>query len=241
MADPAIDAPVDVLSYDEALAWFQGRLPLTRDQWDALDAEAKRHAFVVSNVAEADIVADVWASLDRALTGGETLEEWKASAGPVLEAAWGGAVENPAWRLETIFRTNGLGAYNAGRLQQMQDPDVLADRPYWMFDAIEDQRTTDVCTACDGVVLAADHPWWNTHYPTLHFNCRSQIINLSHAEAAGLGIRVSPPAATPMRGFGHKPALAGGGGFSHAGAWRPDPADYPTPIGDVLKTRLPGT
>jgi len=231
----SIGAPFDPVEFEEALAWFRARTPMTREEWDALDEKARQEAFTVSNVADAQIVADVWASLDRAISNGESLEEWKASVKDTLLAAWQGDVANPPWRMETIFRTNGLAAFNAGRLQQMSDPRVMRDRPYWMFDGVRDDRQTEVCERCDGVVLPADHPWWRTHYPLLHFNCRSQIQNLTSDEAAAHGIRISPPSVEAMPGFGEMPA------FTAAGAWRPDTSDLPGPIGDVLKTRLPST
>jgi len=221
--------PSDPIHFDEALEWFRDRIPWTRSQWEALDAVARRQAFFVSGVAQADVVADVWESLDRAITNGESLEEWKATAGPLLEQAWAGSVDNPAWRLETIFRTNGLQAFNAGRHRQLTDPAILKDRPYWQFDATIDGRETDICDKCNGTVLPANHPWWATHWPLLHFNCRSGVTSLTEDEARAVGISVSPPSIEPDKGFGHLP--------EHV-EWKPDPGSYPEPIGKILRSRI---
>ena len=40
------------------------------------------------------------------------------------------------------------------------DPDIVQIRPYRLFGAVMDSRTSAVCEACDGTVLPVDDPWW---------------------------------------------------------------------------------
>lgn len=160
----------DPVDFDEAIAWFRKRVKVTRSEWDAMTAAARYRAFVVSNVAQLDLVHDVWKALDAAIEKGTTLDDFRRDVAAKLRKAWAGDVDDPAWRLETIFRTNVQNAYSAGRYRQATDPDVLDDRPIWMFDAILDGRVTEVCAACDGTRLPASHEFWKTHNPPLHFN-----------------------------------------------------------------------
>jgi uncharacterized protein with gpF-like domain len=123
---------------------------MTKAAFDALQASAKKRAFTVAGVANADLVASVQEALAGALTQGTTLEEFKDAMGAKLEAEWKGSVKNPAARLETIFRTNVQSSYNAGRHAQATDPDTLLLRPFWQFDAVTDGRTTPGCRAANG-------------------------------------------------------------------------------------------
>lgn len=193
----------DPLDFDEAIAWFRKRVPMTREQADALDATARLQAFWVSHVAQADIVGQAWAAIDKALAKGTTLEDFKKEIGSELRRAWSGSVDDPAWRLETIFRTNLQSAYAAGRYKQATHPDVLADHPIWMFDAVLDGRETDVCRKCDGTKLPADHPWWETHVAPLHYKCRSSVVTLTEAQAGKL--TSAPADAVADDGFGGVP------------------------------------
>lgn len=200
MAWDVSDDPVD---FDEAIAWFGNRVKMTRQERDALEAKARRQAFFVSGVSQLDIITDAWQAIDDALSNGTTFEDFKREIGAKLEAAWRGSVDDPAWRLETIFRTNVQGAYGAGRYEQATHEDLLEDRPVWMFDAILDGRETEICRACDGTKLPADDPWWKTHLAPLHYNCRSGFITLTEKEAGR--ITLVKPTVKAQNGFGAAP------------------------------------
>lgn len=201
--DDTSDDPVD---FDEAVEQFRKLTPIGDDDYEALTARAKRKAFKVAGIAQLDLVQDTFDAIADALENGTDLDEFKDAVGDALESAWHGGVENPGWRLETIFRTNVQRAYGEGRYRQATDPDTLQDRPYWQFDAVLDDATTDVCEDCQGTVLPADDPWWGDHLPPLHFNCRSTFITLTEeqARAAG-GIDEKGPDADAHDGFGEPP------------------------------------
>lgn len=199
----------------EAIAWFQARVPMTKAEWLALEERARRKAFTVAGVAALDLVAEVWDSLLRALEAGIPYAEWAASIRDRLEAAWGGPNGH---RLEVIFRTNIQMAYSSGRWAQMTRPEVRQAMPYWMFDAVLDDRTTPICRERHGTVRPAADPWWQRNYPPLHFNCRSGVRPLTEAEARARGITERPPEdESPQDGFGYAP---------EAPEWKPNPQDY---------------
>jgi len=154
--------------FPEASKWFRNRLPVTDDDWDALSDSAKLRAFNVAGVAQLDLVQDVWSGIDEAVSDGTTLAEFRAVVGERLAAAWGGSAP---YRVETIFRTNVQSALNAGRYEQQNDPDVLAQRPLLRYSAILDSRTTEICKAAHGTVLPASDPWWHSHQPPCHHAC----------------------------------------------------------------------
>jgi len=85
------------------------------------------------------------------------------------------------------------------------------------------------------VILAADHPWWQTHYPILHPNCRHRVSTLTQAQAEREGITAHPPSVDVPAGFGIAPSSGG------TSSWEPDPSDYPDDLRDALEERLDET
>jgi len=78
--------------------------------------------------------------------------------------------------LENIVRTNFSDAYNQGRQDMMEDPDVKDIMAGEAFSAIIDERTTDICLALDGQVFIYGDPDIARYTPPLHYECRSQFI-----------------------------------------------------------------
>jgi len=208
--------------------WFRARIPMTDAQMQEIDADIRKYAWTVANCTQADVVTQVYEALDSAIANGTTVDEFKKTIGEQLEQSWGG--EDPG-QLETIFRTNVQSAYNAGRYEQQTDPVILHARPYWQFDAIEDDRTSDICSELDHTVLAADDDFWDEHQPPLHFNCRSTVVALSADEADEAGVSEDAPETPAADGFGDAPELS-------SGDWEPDPKDYPSEIASVLRSKL---
>lgn len=222
------EAPDDPVKFHEAIQAFRARVPMTEDEWDALQESEREFAFTVAGVAQAELVADVYEAIERAIEDGTDIDDFRAEIGADLEDSWGG--EEPG-RLETIFRTNVLGAYNAGRYSAATAPAVKRERPYWRFDGVDDSRTTeDICEPIieAKVVLPANHPWWRTHYPPLHYQCRSLVSTLTEEQAQEEGITSSPPEVHAMPGFGAAPSDGGTD-------WEPDTEDLPTPIREVFE------
>ena len=84
--------------------------------------------------------------------------------------------------LENIVRTNFSDAYNQGRQDMMEDPDVKDIMAGEAFSAIIDERTTDICLALDGQVFIYGDPDIARYTPPLHYECRSQFIPVTKYE-----------------------------------------------------------
>lgn len=190
------------LKFEEAVSWFRNRVPLTRAEWDQLEERARRRAFTVSGVAQQEVLEDVYAELLKAVEEGADFQSFKDAVGEKLERSWG---KKGATRIETIFRTNVQSAYAAGRYAQLTDPDVLQARPFWMYDAVLDSRTSGVCRSLDGTVRPADDPFWDRNIPPRHFNCRSALRSLTRQQAEARGVTEALPSAPPAAGFGSRP------------------------------------
>lgn len=233
MADPHAhpgipDTPV---RFDEAVQALRDKVPVTRAVWDDLTESEREFAFTLANVAQADLITDALEYMETAVRDGSTFEEFQGSdVADRLTEAWGG--EAP-YRLESLFRTTTMTAYNEGRFRQQTTPAAMRARPYLRYDAIEDSTLAEcpICSKCSGVILPADHPWWRTHYPILHPRCRCIATSLSEEDARDEGITGSPPNVSPAPGFGKAPSMQSYG-------WEPDAADYPSAVEDVLSDRL---
>lgn len=214
------EVTADALAFEEAVSWFRARVPLSDAAFYALTAEARRRAFTIAAVATLDLVAETQDSLDRALAEGLSFADWKSEIADRLVAAWAESPDgpaDPAWRLETIFRTNAQMAYSTGRFHQLDDPAVRRARPFRLYDAILDARTTEACRGFNGTTLPADDPWWDTHWPPVHFNCRSGVRSLRASQAEARGITQVPPGDAGQPGFGLTPTER---------EWQPNAADY---------------
>lgn len=209
---------------------------MTRRDWDKLSESARRKAFMISHTGNMDVINQVWKAIDKAQAKGTSLSDFRKALVPTLKQAWGGdvnnpgAVANPAWRIETIYRTNLQMAYSAGRWAQQTAPAVLKVRPFWMLDVILDNRTSGVCNPLAGTVLPASDEFWLTHCPPLHFNCRSAIRSLRESQAKEKeGFGKPAPSFNPQKGFGLSP---------DASEWKPDLSKYPPELRGQLEARL---
>jgi SPP1 gp7 family putative phage head morphogenesis protein len=212
--------PANPDAFTEAVAWFRERIILTDDEFKALSEQSYHRAFTIAGVAQLDMVTQAWEALDNAISQGETISDFQATMNERLAAAWG---KDQPWRVETIFRTNTQTAYSEGRWEQMEHPAVKEARPYRKFSAIMDQRTSPICAPLDGTVLPADDPFWESHNPPLHFNCRSHVVTLSEEEAKAEGVDREAPTTEAADGFGSAPS----------GEWVAPDADlagYPMPL-----------
>jgi len=164
----AAEPSADPDKFQEAIRAHRRKVPITDPAFRALTEAERERAFWVAGVTQGEAVQEIFDAIDRAIEHGTTLEKFKEDVGQRLVEAWGG---EDAARTETIFRTNTMSSYNAGRYEVFSDPAVKAARPYLRFDAVGDSRTSDICEALDGKVLPADDPFWRTHSPPLHHQC----------------------------------------------------------------------
>ena len=218
-------ATSDVQRFEQAVEWFVARAVFTREEWDDLADSVKARSFMVSGVAQLDIVTEVHESLSVAVRDGIDFGEWRKTIGAKLKSEWVGTVGNPGHRLDTIYRNALQSSYNAGRYEQRTRPAVMVARPYWVFDAVIDSTTSPICRSLNGVTRRAGDPWFETHTPPLHHQCRSTIRSVSRAEGERRiregRAEVPVDASEPDESWGRVPTRP---------AWEPRPEDYPAPL-----------
>lgn len=88
---------------------------------------------------------------------------------------------NKTWA-EAEYNTAIGQAQNAYAWSQFEeDKDVL---PLLRYSAVIDENTSDICEPLDGITLPVDDPFWDTHMPLNHYNCRCLVEQLSEGEVS---------------------------------------------------------
>jgi SPP1 gp7 family putative phage head morphogenesis protein len=172
-------APLSIgfdVSFPEAIAAAEARGVVLPDvYYRELQAVARQKAFSIAGLASLDQLQAVKDSLDSAIANGQSFGKWKKQ---MLDS---GTLELPRHRLDNIYRTNLQGQYMAGKWERFKV--TAKDRPYLMYDAINDSRTRPAHLALDGVIRAIDDPFWLTHSPMCGYRCRCSLRSLSDTQA----------------------------------------------------------
>lgn len=163
-----------------------GRL-LPTSAWTDLWKEAHDRAFVVAGAMRADILADLAQAVDKAVTEGATLEDFRrdfrsivAAKGWQISPAGHGSKRGEAWRTRVIYRTNMATSYAAGRWAQLK----AAGYPFLVYRHGASLEPRVQHLAWDGLVLEADHAFWNTHAPPNGWGCSCYVNGARSREAA---------------------------------------------------------
>jgi SPP1 gp7 family putative phage head morphogenesis protein len=157
----------EAIPFDDAAAFLRARVPLTKDEWTDLEPKLRFRAFTTAALSTPDAVDRVRRMAVAAIDKGTPFSEFWTAAKAESAAGLG---DSP-WYWETVYRTNVQTAYNAGRAAEV----MRLNPPYLEFVGIEDSRQTSICQERSGTILPSSHPFWQSNWPPLHFNCRSTV------------------------------------------------------------------
>lgn len=193
------------LPFAQQIEFFRAKLNLPTDTWLDIWQAAHDRAFVVAGATAADLLADLRAAVDKAISSGTTLEQFRKDFVQIVaERGWTGwtgegSRAGRAWRTRVIYETNLRTSYAAGRWAQLTDPQLLQARPWWRYihsDSVINPRPLHKRWGDMGLTLPHDHPFWRTHYPPNGWGCRCRVVAV---RAPAAGAAQQPPAdwATP--------------------------------------------
>jgi len=178
--------------FQEQVNFFRGKLNLPTERWDDIKKSAHDRAFIVAGAAKADLLDDLRDAVDKAIADGESIGQFRARFADIVKRhgwqGWTGqgTKKGEAWRTRVIYQTNLRQSYNAGRYQQLNDPDLVKRRPYWKYihnDTVKHPRPLHV--SWDGLVLHKDDPWWQTHFPANGWGCLCRVTAVPPSEYKG--------------------------------------------------------
>lgn len=172
--------------FAEQVAFFRGKLGrlVPTATWRDLMREQHDRAFMVAGAAKADLLADLAAAVDKAISDGESIQKFRARFAEIVEKhgwqGWTGSDSKAgaAWRTRVIYRTNMATSYAAGRLAQ------LKRFPLWVYRHSGAEHPRLQHKAWNGLTLPADHDFWKTHYPPNGWGCGCRVVGASSKDAA---------------------------------------------------------
>ncbi|TQL73078.1 PBECR2 nuclease fold domain-containing protein [Delftia sp. HK171] len=176
------DAAYGSLPFREQEEFFRRKVNLPTTAWTDVRLHEHDYAFVVAGANRDAIVADFRAAVEKAISGGSTLEDFRKDFDSIVAKHGWDYNGGRNWRSRVIYDTNLSTSYAAGRWEQLQEA------PYWQYehsDWVEHPREQHV--AWDGLVLARDDPWWQTHFPPNGWGCQCTVHGLWPRDLQRLG------------------------------------------------------
>lgn len=174
--------------FPEQVAFFRrklgNRVPTRR--WDDLTAQAHDTAFMVAGAAEADLLTDLAAAVDKAIAEGLGIEAFRKDFRAIVTrngwTGWTGegSTGGEAWRVKTILRTNAYTSYSAGRHAQL----IQGDFAFWVYRHGGSLEPRPDHLLWNGFYAPPDHPFWVKHYPPSDWGCSCYVLGASSLRAA---------------------------------------------------------
>lgn len=174
MPDPAF-ATVFRQPFDQQVTAFRlrlGDLVPTR-AWDDIRHSAHDRGFMVAGAMKADLLADLGAAVDKAISQGTTLDTFRKDFRAIVERrgwhGWTGegTAKGEAWRTRVIYQTNMRTSYAAGRRAQL----AAGKYRWWVYRHSGAEHPRLHHLAWDGVALSPDHEFWATNSPPNGWGC----------------------------------------------------------------------
>jgi len=180
---------LEPVPHDEAIAFIKDKPVVSRDVFDHFLPDLKARAFTITGVESANVrqkvrdrIADLpaganWDDVKKDIVA--DLSPWLVdeSADPEVRDAQIAAANR---RAELLIRTHGFQAYQATQYDVMtRQKEVF---PFWQYMTMEDEAVRESHAALDGLILPADSPFWQDHYPPWDWGCRCQVVSLMEEE-----------------------------------------------------------
>jgi len=199
----------------EAISYFRKKKIMTNREFRELEDAYKARGFTVAGLKNRYAIDRTHALLSEAIETGTTRRDFIKKMGAQFKK-WGldGLGKH---HLETIFDTNVLNAYAAGRYAQMSRPGVLKARPFWQYKTAGDGNVRRTHKAMNRRVFPASSPVWETWYPPNGYRCRCGVFSLAKDDVENEGLKVEEDAprqaevdglvvqVLPDQGFGGSP------------------------------------
>jgi hypothetical protein len=179
LARPLIQANYAWLPMQKALEFFRSKVTLPTNAWDDIIGQQHQAAFVVAGANKMAIVEKFREAIDKAIELGTSIQEFRRDFDKIVATTGWSYKGERGWRSLHIYDTNMRQAYNCAREDMMQDPVYRQARPYAQYVHSGKAHYRPQHKSWNGLVFAADDPWWNTHTPQNGHGCGCKKIWLS--------------------------------------------------------------
>jgi SPP1 gp7 family putative phage head morphogenesis protein len=160
---------------EEAVDWLKGLQVVPRDVFDSKGLAGK--AFTMAHVESQEALKIAHKRMIQATEQGWTFREFRDSllTDPAFRDRYQPLDTRASSHLENVFRTNGMSAYNQGRKQMYEDPDVADLIVAYQYNALLDERTRPEHAAMHGLIFSKDSPVWQEWWPPNGYRCRCMV------------------------------------------------------------------
>lgn len=177
------------LPFEEAIKFFRQKVNLPTEKWtDIMDGMHTR-GFVVAGAMKDGLLTDLRNAIDKAISEGTTLNDFRKSFDETVQRNGWSYKGSRGWRTATILDTNLRTAYAEGHYRQSMA--VVKDRPYWRYIGGLSITPRPLHLSWNGLVLHADDPWWDAHYPPKEWGCKCKVVSHSMAELERDGNKIA--------------------------------------------------
>lgn len=194
------------LRFEEAVALFAERHVLPPDEFYRLLGDLRARAFTAKLLATDRLRVVAYERLLQALEGGGDFDSFALAI--ASEEVSLGVEPSSHGYLRTVFDTNVVSAYSAGRDRQLTEPVVIEVLPYRVYQAVLDARTRPSHAALNGKVWDArvTDEWRKFQGPN-GFNCRCMCVSAAEGDFRVDEVALSRVAEHPDPGFDAPPRL----------------------------------
>jgi hypothetical protein len=170
------------LPYKEAIDFFRQKVSVPSAHWTQVMDQAHARSFAVAGATDKALIEDLRGAVDKAIAEGTGFKAFQKEFDAIVQKHGWVHHGHPQWRARVIYETNMSTAAAAGRYAQATDPDVLAAFPYWEWYHTPVQHPRPQHVAWSGMILRADDPFWDTHYPPCGWGCRCIVYSVSEGD-----------------------------------------------------------
>jgi SPP1 gp7 family putative phage head morphogenesis protein len=175
--------------HQEAIDFIKSKPIVSREVFDGLLSELRARAFTITGIeAPANVlqnVRDIIASLPAGFSWDKVKSQIVDAISPWMIDEAANAEEQAAQlagaeaKAELLLRVHGQEAYQASAYQVMRRQQKVFK--YWLYQTMGDSHVRPAHAALEGLVLPADSPFWDTHFPPWDWGCRCIAIPISDA------------------------------------------------------------
>ncbi len=172
-----------------------------------LDVGPEEHAFsfTVAKATEMDVLRTIREHTQKAIDEGQSFANFQKELEPKLQKlGWWGqqsridpltgkAVDvqlGSPRRLKTIYWANTRTARAAGQWARIERTKKFLPFLQYRIGVSENHRLLHM--AWDGMILAADDNWWDTHFPPNGWGCNCWVKQITARQAEKTGVSQSP-------------------------------------------------
>lgn len=170
------------LAPSEAISFFRQKALLPSERFGEVMGEAHARAFAVAGAASGALLTDLKAAVNTALTSGTTLADFRKDFDRIVAKHGWQHGSDPGWRAKIIYNTNLATAYSAGQYAQLSTEEARDLFPAWRYRHHSCPHPRPEHVAWDGLVLANDDPWWDTHFPPNGWRCHCTVEPVTRSD-----------------------------------------------------------